>query len=163
MRGGRDASEPVAVGVAGEAAGGVRQRFIIEDRMLIGGATTSPGTSLAPPSRRTRFTLRSWNASSSARWPTLMIAVFGSCSAELVHQHRLALGIERRGRLVHHDDVGLVQEQPREGEALLLAAGQRAVPWHVLVVELLDEMPEADHLQRLVRAPCRRCLSAACG
>ena len=49
--------------------------------MLIGGATISPGTSFAPPSRRTRFTLRSWNASSSGRWPTLMIAVFGRRSA----------------------------------------------------------------------------------
>ena len=107
--------------------------------MLIGGATTSPLINLAPPLRRIRFTLRSWKASSSGRWPTLMMAVFGSRSAELVHQHRLALRIERGGRLVHHHDVGLVQEQAREGEALLLATRERAVPFRLFVVELLGE------------------------
>src|SRR5205814_4139021 len=72
-----------AVGVAGEAAAeaGARQRFISVDTMLIGGATTSPVNSFAPPLRLTRFTVRSWNASSSGRWPTLMIAVSGSRSA----------------------------------------------------------------------------------
>src|SRR5437762_10797966 len=72
----------VAVGVAGEAAGGARrQRFTSAETMLIGGATTSPVISFAPPLRLIRFTLRSWNASSSGRWPTLTIAVFGSRSA----------------------------------------------------------------------------------
>src|SRR5215216_6703474 len=44
------------------------------------------------------------------------------------HQHRLAALVERRGRLVEDRDLRLLQEQPREGEALALAARQDLVP-----------------------------------
>ena len=36
----------------------------------------------------------------------------------------LALAVEVGGRLVEHDDSRPLEEQPREGDALLLAAGQ---------------------------------------
>ena len=39
-----------------------------------------------------------------------------------LHHLVLALFVERGGRFIEHDDVGIVQQQPREGEALLLAA-----------------------------------------
>ena len=38
------------------------------------------------------------------------------------HQPVLAHRIERRGRLIEHDDIGLVQKDAREREALLLSA-----------------------------------------
>ena len=85
-------------------------------------------TSLAPPFRRSSTILRVWNASSSGRWPTLSSVVCSGCSRKQLHQLVLALGIERRCRLVKHDDVGLVQEDAREREALLLAARERLVP-----------------------------------
>ena len=63
------------------------------------------------------------------------------------HQLVLARRIERRGRLVEHDDVGLVQENAREGQPLLLAAGEDLVPGRVLL-EAADEMRKADQLER---------------
>ena len=66
--------------------------------------------------------------------------------AQELHQLVLALGIERGGRLVEHDDVRVVQEDAGEGETLLLAARQRLVPRR-LVLDALDQMVEADALE----------------
>ena len=55
---------------------------------------------------------------------------------------RLADLVEGRGRLVHDGDVGRVEEEAGEGETLLLAAGENAVPV-VLLVEAADEVGEA--------------------
>src|ERR1700732_2034995 len=49
------------------------------------------------------------------------------------HHLVLALFIKRRGCLIEHDNVGAVQKQARESEPLLLAAGQRLVPWRVFL------------------------------
>src|SRR4051812_32060316 len=53
---------------------------------------------------------------------------FRQLLGDRLHHLVLALLVKRRGRFVQHDDVGTVQQEPREGEALLLAAGQRLVP-----------------------------------
>src|SRR5437899_6525889 len=55
----------------------------------------------------------------------------------------LTLRIEGRGGLVHHEDVGTVDEDPGEGEPLLLAPGQDVLPAGVLV-EPSDEVTEPD-------------------
>ena len=91
-----------------------------------------------------------WNASSSARWPTLITRRLGEPLEDEPHQVLLARRIERRGRLVHHDDVGPMDEQAREREPLLLAAGEDVLPARVLV-EARDEVAEADVLERLAR------------
>src|SRR5437879_948911 len=61
------------------------------------------------------------------------------------HEMLLALRIEGRGGLVHHEDVGTVDEDPGEGEPLLLAIGQDVLPAGVLV-EPSDEETEPDVL-----------------
>ena len=71
----------------------------------------------------------------------------GNLLVDELHQLFLALGIERRGGLVQHDQVGLVDDQPREGEALLLAARQRLLPGAFLV-EAVQQMAEPDRFQR---------------
>ena len=58
-------------------------------------------------------------------------------------QAELAVDVERRRRLVHDDDVGLLDQQPREGDALALAARQRLVPTLLLSVELAHQVAEA--------------------
>src|SRR6266404_3364387 len=50
-----------------------------------------------------------------------------------LHQVLLARRVERRRRLVHDDDVGAMDEDAREREPLLLAAGEDALPARVLV------------------------------
>jgi hypothetical protein len=74
------------------------------------------------------------------------------------HELVLALGIERGGRFVEDDDVGPMQQEPSEGEALPLSARQRLVPRRFLV-DPLDEVFESDLAQRLrdvLRAPVLR-------
>src|SRR4051794_7528251 len=73
---------------------------------------------------------------------------FRQLLGDRLHHLVLALLVKRRGRLVQHDDVGTVQQEPSEGEALLLAAGQRLVP-RSLLLDLLLEMIEADLVQGL--------------
>ena len=58
-------------------------------------------------------------------------------------QPELAVDVERRCRFVHDDDVGLVDQQPRERDALALAARQRLVPALLLGVELARQIAEA--------------------
>ena len=65
-----------------------------------------------------------------------------------LHQLVLAFGVERRRGLVEHDDVGPMQQDAREREPLLLAAGQRLVPGGLLV-EAIDQLAETDELQCL--------------
>jgi hypothetical protein len=67
---------------------------------------------------------------------------------EHLHEMLLTLRIERRRRLVHDDEVRLVTEEAREAQALLLAAGQDTRPARVLV-EALEEVTQADVLERL--------------
>src|SRR3954449_12130458 len=57
------------------------------------------------------------------------------------------LGVERGGRLVHEDHVGLDRDRPRDAEPLLLAARQ-ADPGRAQAV--LDLIPEARAAQRLL-------------
>ena len=117
-------------------------------RLPLRGIRSTSLTSLAPPLRRSSTILRLWKASSSTRWATLTMVAFGSSFDHDLHHLVLALLVERRGRLVEHDDVGVVQQQPREGEALLLAAGQGLVPRR-LFLDLVLEMIEADLVQGL--------------
>ena len=56
-------------------------------------------------------------------------------------QRELALLVQRRGCLVHDDDLRLLDQQPGEGHALALAAGQGLVP-AALDIELLDEIAQ---------------------
>ncbi len=55
-----------------------------------------------------------------------------------LHQQFLTVLVERRRGFVHDDDVGLVDEQPGEGDALLLAAGERLVPRRFLLDPVLQ-------------------------
>ena len=71
---------------------------------------------------------------------------------EVVHQvldARGGDGVERGGRLVHEDHLGLDGERPRDAEALLLAAGEAE---RAPLQPVLDLVPE----RRLLRAPARR-------
>jgi hypothetical protein len=60
---------------------------------------------------------------------------------EEVHDAGLAEFVERRGRLVHDDKVGWIDENARKGDALLFAARKNAAPV-LLIVELPDQMGE---------------------
>ncbi len=57
-----------------------------------------------------------------------------------LHHLVLAFGVERRGRLVKHDDVRVVQEQTRESEPLFFAARQRLVPRLLLLLDLVFQV-----------------------
>ena len=62
------------------------------------------------------------------------------------------LRVEGRGRLVEEQDVGLLQQHPREHQALLLPAGEHVAPGPALVqllVELADEAAEPGPRQDL--------------
>ena len=48
----------------------------------------------------------------------------GERAAQRLLHRDLRLGVEVGGRLVEHDDVGRLQEQAGDGDALLLAAGE---------------------------------------
>src|ERR1700674_4002411 len=60
-----------------------------------------------------------------------------------LHQRFLAVLVERRRGLVHHHDIGLVDQEARESHALLLAAGERLIPGRHLV-DALGELVETD-------------------
>src|SRR5262249_41856517 len=64
------------------------------------------------------------------------------------HQILLACRVERGGGFVHHDQVWLVDEEPREGEALLFAAGEHLLP-RPLLVEAILVMTEPDQFERV--------------
>ncbi len=55
------------------------------------------------------------------------------------HQPSLADLVESRGRLVHNGDVGRADEEPSEGEPLLLTAGEDDRPL-VLLMQPRDEV-----------------------
>ena len=59
------------------------------------------------------------------------------------HQMSLARRVERRCRLIHDDDIRLMQQQAHEGETLTFAAGQGAIPGG-LFVEMFDKIAEAN-------------------
>ena len=67
---------------------------------------------------------------------------------EQAHDVALAVFVERGGRFVEKDPTWLVQEEAREGEALLLAERQLAVP-PFDPVELVEEIAEVASLERL--------------
>ena len=58
-----------------------------------------------------------------------------------LHHRVLVLLVERRGRLVQEDPARPVQQRPREGEALLLAERQHAVPALLVVQPLRAARP----------------------
>jgi len=62
------------------------------------------------------------------------------------HQMILAGGIERRCRLIEHDDVRPMKKDPCECKSLLLATGQHLVPGRFFL-DVLDQVIEADELQ----------------
>ena len=68
------------------------------------------------------------------------------------HLRRL---VERRGRLVEKDDLRAGQQNPGEGEPLLLADRQPLRPVAVLV-QPVDEIGQADRAQRLDKAVARQ-------
>jgi hypothetical protein len=51
----------------------------------------------------------------------------------------LDVGIERGGCLVEHDDVRAMQQDAGKGESLLLAPGERLIPWRLLL-KTIDEV-----------------------
>jgi hypothetical protein len=67
---------------------------------------------------------------------------FGKALGHELHQFLLTGRIERRRRLVHDDDIRMMQHQAHESETLTFAAGQSAVPGS-LFVEMLDQIAEA--------------------
>jgi len=67
-----------------------------------------------------------------------------------LHHLVLALLVERRGRLVKHDDVRVVQEQTRESEPLFFTAGQRLVPRLLLVLDLVFQVRQSNLVERLL-------------
>src|SRR5664279_1713921 len=71
------------------------------------------------------------------------------------HQMFLARRIERRRRLVHDDDIRLMQQQADESETLTFAAGQSAVPGS-LFVEMFDQVAETYRLHQLACHAVRR-------
>ncbi len=60
-------------------------------------------------------------------------------AAEELKHSALAFLIEGRSRLIHDDDVWQIDEEPCEGEALLLAPGEDPVPL-IFLVEPAGEM-----------------------
>ena len=72
----------------------------------------------------------------------------------------VAIGIERRGRLVHQQHLGLHRQRARDAEALLLAAGEAQ---RALVQAILDLVPERRLRQRPLdaRVDLARVLDAA--
>jgi hypothetical protein len=72
------------------------------------------------------------------------------CCAELLdqefHQMILAGGIERRCRLIEHNDVRPMNKDPREGKPLLLAAGQHLLPGRILL-DVVDQVVKANEFQ----------------
>ena len=65
---------------------------------------------------------------------------------EQAHDAALAVFVERGRRFVEKDPAGFVQEQPREGEAFLLAERKFLVP-ALHLVELGDEIAEIAALE----------------
>src|SRR5262249_60952515 len=63
---------------------------------------------------------------------------------------RLGRLVERRGRLVEKEPLGLLDQGAREGDALLLARGELKRPVRVLV-QAPAELAEADRLERLAQ------------
>jgi len=62
-----------------------------------------------------------------------------------LHQVFLAGWIERRGRLIHYDNIWTGDKQPSEREPLLLSARQPLFPWNIFV-ESVNQLPEPDQL-----------------
>jgi hypothetical protein len=76
----------------------------------------------------------------------------GSCTEfrrQELHELVLAGRIERRCRLIEHDDGGPVEQDSRECQPLLLAAGQYLVPGRRFA-DMVDQVSEADERQ----CPC---------
>jgi hypothetical protein len=68
-------------------------------------------------------TSRSIAAMVDSRW-AMAITVLPSISLQLLLDRRLDLGVERRGRLVEHQDRRVLQQHAGDGDALALAAGE---------------------------------------
>src|SRR5207249_7755623 len=62
-------------------------------------------------------------------------------------ERRLGRLVESRGRLVEKHDLGPYEQDPGKTEPLLLAAGKAQCPI-ALFVELIDEVGQADRVQR---------------
>ena len=108
------------------------------------------GASVAPSSPGTRVSSRVWKTSRPGRWPMLTTEVSRQLLDQELHDVLLARFVERRGRLVHEDPVGLVDQHAGEGHALLLAAGQDVVP-ALGLVEPVAQMVEADLVQHVLQ------------
>ena len=78
----------------------------------------------------------------------LTIVVRGQALAQQLVDVPLARFVERRSRLVEEEPVRPMQQRARDGEALLLAAGERQAPV-ALFVEAVGEIVEADGAQRV--------------
>ena len=79
----------------------------------------------------------------------LNTVVFFSSASNRPMTRRLAIFVERSCRFVEKDPAWLVQEEPREGEALLLAERKLLVPaFHP--VELDYEIAEIAPLEPLI-------------
>ena len=69
----------------------------------------------------------------------------------LVLEDEPGLGVERGERLVHQEDLGLVDDQPGEGDALAHAAGE-LVGIAVLGALEVDELDDPRHPRRALAA-----------
>ena len=59
----------------------------------------------------------------------------GSDLLQYLHDHDTGLGIERPGRFVKKDDVGIIDEGSRDGDALHLSSGHLGRPLFELISE----------------------------
>ncbi len=73
---------------------------------------------------------------------------FGQLLDQELHHVLLTGFVKRRGRLVHEDPVGLVDQHPGKGDALLLATGEDVVP-PLGLIQSVAEMVEAHLVQHV--------------
>ena len=76
---------------------------------------------------------RRWKAPSVERWPIETMVVPWQPLLQQAVQRRLGGFVERRGRLVEEQIIRRVQQRARDGEPLLLAERQHAIPVRLLV------------------------------
>ena len=104
--------------------------------------------SRAPPVSCLSTSLRSWKASSSGRWPTLIKVASGIFSLRSFISLSWLSGSSAEVASSSTIRLGLWIDEAREGEALLLAARQRLLPGAFLV-QAIEQMAEPDRFERL--------------
>lgn len=82
-------------------------------------------------------------ACAGGHWEQIWILGAETRGEELAQVYLLALGVQGRGGLVQQQDLGVTDDRPGNGNALLLAAGKlRTLGAHVGVVFLRQQQQE---------------------